>query len=88
MAEKQIKLEQCTVEVADIAIAGEVPVKELVATVGATTVKSRVTFGAENGPRPELTVEQLQALLDAARQTVAEEAAWRENLRLKIAMLT
>jgi len=88
MAERQVTLDKYTVRVADIAIAGEIPTKELVAIVGATTVKSRITFAADDGLRPELTVEQLQALLDAARQKVAEEAAWREDLRLKIAMLS
>jgi hypothetical protein len=31
-----------------------------------------------------VTVEQLQTDMDAARQRVANEAAWREDLRVKL----
>ena len=85
MAQKQIQLETHTAQVVDTDIGGDIPIKELRATVGGTTVSSRITFGGVYGPRPNLTLEQIQNDLDMARQKLAEEAAWRENLRTILA---
>ena len=57
------------------------PARQLVATVGSTTVKKRITFGAEDGPRPPLDLEILQETVDAERLELATDAAWREDLR-------
>ena len=76
------------VTVMDTALEGETPGREITATAGQTVVRLRHTFGAADGPRPDVTVEQLQADLDAARQRVATEAAWREDLRVKLAQVT
>lgn len=73
-----------TVEIEETALPGSRPGKHLRATVGETIVELAVTFGAEDGPRPDVTVEQLQSDLDAARQRVASEAVWREDLRVKL----
>ena len=58
--------------------------RDIEARAGETVVRLRHTFGAADGPRPVVTVEQLQTDLDAARQRVASEAAWREDLRVKL----
>jgi len=79
-----VELRGKTIEIEETRLPGSRPGKHLRATAGETTVELAVTFGAEDGPRPDVTVEQLQADLDAARQRVAAEAAWRENLRLKL----
>jgi hypothetical protein len=58
--------------------------RDIEARAGETVVRLRHTFGAADGPRPVVTVEQLQTDMDAARQRVANEAAWREDLRVKL----
>jgi hypothetical protein len=73
-----------TVTVTETKLPGEIPACEIVAQAGETTVRLRHTFGAIDGPRAEITTEQLQADLDAARQRAANEAAWREDLRVKL----
>lgn len=73
---------QVTVETSD-AVNG-VPAKKLRATVGDVVCEQIVTFGATDGPRAQLTddlLRQLQADLDAARQKLAEDAAWQAQLR-------
>jgi len=72
------------VAVTDTPLEGDRPAREITAQAGQTVVCLRHTFGAADGPRPEMTVEQLQTDLDAARQRIANEAAWREDLRLKL----
>lgn len=72
------------VTVTDTVLEGECPGREIEARAGETVVRMRHTFGAADGPRVAVTVEQLQSDLDAARQRAATEAAWREDLRLKL----
>ena len=72
------------VAVTDTPLQGDCPAREITAQAGQTVVRLRHTFGAADGPRPETTVEQLQADLDAARQRIANEAAWREDVRVKL----
>jgi hypothetical protein len=72
------------VTVTETPLEGNRPRKEIEARAGQTVVRLRHTFGAADGPRPVVTVEQLQADLDAARQRAATEAAWREDLRMKL----
>jgi len=81
MPKTTIDFGRYTVEIEEIESIGKAPGKRLRATVGETTVEVALTFAAEDGPRPEVTVEQLQADLDAARQRLAAEAVWREQLR-------
>jgi hypothetical protein len=76
---------QVTIETSDVA--SGVPAKNLRATVGDVVCESRVTFGAMDGPRLEVTAEQLQADLDNARQKLAEEAAWQAELRTLVSQL-
>ena len=75
------------VTVTDTVLEGDQPRREIEARAGETVVRLRHTFGAADGPRPQVTVEQLQADLDAARQRVATEAAWREDVRIKVEQL-
>ena len=76
-----------TVTVTETALDGEALGREITAQVGQTVVKLRHTFGADDGPRVALSVEDLQAQIDAARQAAANEAAWREDLRVKLEQL-
>jgi hypothetical protein len=57
------------------------PFKLLEAIIGSVSVKKTVTFGAVDGSRLPITLSQLQQDLDTARQQVADEAAWREELK-------
>jgi len=82
-----VELRGKTIEIEETPLDGSLPGKRLRAMMGQTTVELAVTFGAEDGLRPDVTVEQLQADLDAARQRVAAEAAWHEDLRLKLEQL-
>jgi len=75
------------VAVTDTPLQGDCPAREITAQAGQTVVRLRHIFGAADGPRPEMTVEQLQADLDAARQRAATEAAWREDVRIKVEQL-
>jgi hypothetical protein len=54
---------------------------EIVAVVGTTTHKTRMTVGAEDGPRPDYTASTLQSDVDQAKQSAAEEAVYRENIK-------
>jgi hypothetical protein len=82
MAKKQIKIAKHMVCVEDAEIDHIIAAREIRAIVGNTTVVSRVTFGGGiDGPRVNMTIEQLQKDLDTARQKAAEEAAHRENVR-------
>ena len=72
------------VTVTDTVLEGDRPGREIEACAGQTVVRLRHTFGAADGPRPVVTVEQLRADLEAARQRIANEAAWREDLRVKL----
>jgi hypothetical protein len=76
-----------TVTVTETSLEGDRPGREITAQAGQTVVRLRHTFGAADGPRPEVTVEQLQADLHAARQRAATEAAWREDVRIKVEQL-
>jgi hypothetical protein len=50
-------------------------------------VNGDLNWGADDGLRPEITVEQLQADLDPAGQKLAEEPAWQAQLRAPVAEL-
>jgi len=76
------------VAVTDTPLEGDRPAREITAQAGQTVMRLRHTFGAADGPRPQVTVEQLQADLDAARQRVATEAAWHEDIRVKLEQVT
>jgi hypothetical protein len=87
MAKKMLVLGKQTVQIEETDHTGGCPRKLLRATVGETTVESTIVFGANSGPQPDVSIEQLQVDLDAARHHVAEEALWRENLRQAVKML-
>ncbi len=72
---RDVTIEETTVET------NGQPARQLVATVGSTVVRKRVTFGAEDGSRPPLDLEILQETIDAERLELATDAAWREDLR-------
>ncbi len=80
MARKTIVARGKQVQVTDTDVAGVSPARLLEATVGSSTVKRTITFGAIDGPRPTVTLSQLQQDLNTARRRVAEEAAWKEEL--------
>lgn len=65
-------------------IPGVRPARRVRASVGETVVELTVTFGAEDGPRPAVTPEYVQAQLDAAKQRAREEALWQEQIRLAV----
>lgn len=75
-----VRGKQVTVTDTDLS-AEEMPTKELTAVVGSTTVKRHITFGAVDGQRIVLTQSDVQISLDAARQGIAEEATWREEVK-------
>lgn len=78
--QKQVTVRGKRVDVEDFDLpqmAGEAPTKRLTATVGGITVETTLTAGAADGPRPTLTLAQVQKDLDDARQRLAEEAAWQ-----------
>ena len=80
----QIKLtvrgKEVTINDSDV-LNQEVPTREVVGTVGTTSVTRRLTFGAVDGPRIVLTQVDVQASLDTIRQGVAAEAVWQEELK-------
>lgn len=55
----------------------------LVGTCGGSKHSHTVTVGAMDGKRPHPpTANELQAMLDTYRTKVAEEAAWKESVRI------
>jgi len=79
---KTLTLDDVAVE--HSAVPGVRPAKRVRASVGETSVELTVTFGAENGPRPEVTPEYVQAQLDATKDRARKEALWQEQVRLAV----
>lgn len=58
---------------------------ELHVTCGGTTGKHTITMGADDGPRTHTpTTVALQAQLDKTRKAMADEAAWKESVRIAL----
>lgn len=59
---------------------------EIVGTVGPVIREvKRITIGAVDGPRPDPpTTEELQKTIDEHRQQVADEASWKEHVRVNL----
>lgn len=71
----------------EAATRGDAPATRFTGTAGTTTVSRVVTFGGEDGPRPDVTLEDMQALFDKTRVEVAEEVAWQEEIKALLAQV-
>ena len=62
---------------------------EITAIAGETTHKQNLTVGAVDGARPNPpSATELQTMLDVARHRAADEAGWKELVRINSATVT
>ena len=70
-------------------VPNEIATKEVIAVVGSTTVRRRITLAAVDGAnRPTKSLSELQTQYDSEKNVVAEEAAFREEIKILAGQLT